>query len=180
MESITSYSTQEWVGLSTETKPIWVPTGTRFYEVDTGWSFTFNGYAWLPVHPLFSMSVVNFNEISLDQSAGDYDVMTATGQDLIIDAAIITVVDDLSDVSTFTGISVATDDGTPIEILSSSDGAKANLTGNFFHVFRGPAVTASTQKVQLTIGGGSAGSGITVGVTVFWRATADGGYYEND
>jgi len=105
--------------------------------------------------------------------------MTATTQNLFIDAVIVHVPDDLSAVATFTGISVATTDGTAITILSSTLGAKANLTGNFFHVFRGPSVTASTSKIQLTIGGGTAGTGMVADVTVMWRSVVGGGYYLN-
>jgi len=105
--------------------------------------------------------------------------MTAMAQNLFIDAVIVHVPDDLSAVATFTGISVATDDGTPIEILASAAGAKAKLTGNFFHVYRGPTVTAAAKKIQLTIGGGSAGTGKVADVSVLWRPVVAGGYYLN-
>ena len=105
--------------------------------------------------------------------------MTATTQNLFIDAVIVHVPDDLSAVETFTGISVATDDGTPIEILSETAGAKAKLTGNFYHVYRGPSVTVATKKIQLTIDGGSAGTGMIADVTVLWRPVVAGGYYLN-
>jgi hypothetical protein len=124
-------------------------------------------------------TTVNYKQISLDQEAAAYDVMTATAQDLFIDAVIVHVPDNLSEVATFTGISVQTNDTTSIVLLSSTAGAKANLTGNFFHVYRGPVVTAATKKIQLTIGGGTAGTGKVANISVLWRPLVAGGYYLN-
>ena len=168
-----------WIGLSTDTKPTTdIPNGATFFECNTGYMYIYNGYAWVP-KSYMPGTTINYKQISLAQAAAAYDVMTATTQDLFIDAVIVHVPDDLSAVATFTGISVATTDGTAITILSSTLGAKANLTGNFFHVFRGPSVTASTSKIQLTIGGGTAGTGMVADVTVMWRSVVGGGYYLN-
>ena len=168
-----------WIGKSYETKPTaGIPVGATAFEDNTGFMFIFNGYAWVP-KSYQPETTVNYKQISLNQTAGAYDVMTATTQNLFIDAVIVHVPDDLSAVATFTGISVATDDDTPIEILSSTAGAKANLTGNFYHVYRGPSVTVATKIIQLTIGGGSAGTGMIADVTVLWRPVVAGGYYLN-
>ncbi len=168
-----------WIGLSTDTKPTTdIPNGATFFECNTGYMYIYNGYAWVP-KSYMPGTTINYKQISLAQAAAAYDVMTATTQDLFIDAVIVHVPDDLSAVATFTGISLATDDGTAITILSSTLGAKANLTGNFFHVFRGPSVTASTSKIQLTIGGATAGAGMVADVTVMWRSVVGGGYYLN-
>ena len=77
------------------------------------------------------------------------------------------------------GKSVATNDESLITILSVAAGLKENLTGNFYHVFRGPVVTASTKKIKLTIGGGPAGANKVADVTVLWRPVVAGGYYLN-
>jgi len=167
-----------FIGLSTDTKPTSINAGATFYEVNTGFMFIYNGYAWVP-KSYQPETTVNYKQISLAQAAGAYNVMTATAQALFIDAVIVHVPDDLHSVATFTGISIATDDDAAIEILSAVAGAKANLTGNFFHVFRGPNVTASTKKIQLTIGGGTAGAGKVADVTVLWRPVVAGGYYLN-
>lgn len=168
-----------WIGLSTDTKPTTgIPVGATYFEWNTGFMFIHNGYAWVP-KSYQPETTVNYKQLSLAQAAAAYDVMTATTQNLFIDAVIVHVPDDLSAVATFTGISVATDDAAPIEILSAEAGAKASLTGNFYHVFRGPVVTVATKKIQLTIGGGSAGSGKVADVTVMWRPVVAGGYYLN-
>jgi len=168
-----------WIGLSTDTKPTsGIPVGATYFECNTGYLYIYNGYAWVP-KSYMPETTVNYKQISLAQAAGAKNVMTATTQNLFIDAVIVHVPDDLSEVETFTGISVATDDDTPIEILSSTAGAKANLTGNFYHVYRGPSVTVATKIIQLTIGGGSAGTGMIADVTVLWRPVVAGGYYLN-
>jgi hypothetical protein len=167
-----------FIGLSTDTKPTSVNAGATFFEVNTGLMLIYNGYAWVPKSCLPD-TTINYKQISLAQAAAPYDVMTATAQNLFIDAVIVHVPDSLAAVATFTGISLATDDTAAIEILSAAAGAKAKLTGNFYHVFRGPVVTAATKKIQLTIGGGSAGTGKVADVTVFWRPLVAGGYYLN-
>ena len=168
-----------WIGLSTDTKPTTgIPVGATYFEANTGFLFIFNGYAWVP-KSFMPETTVNYKQISLAQTAGAKNVMTATTQNLFIDAVIVHVPDDLSAVATFTGISVQTDDGTPIVLLSSTNGAKAKLTGNFYSTYRGPVVTAATKKIQLTIGGGSAGAGKVADVTVLWRPLVAGGYMLN-
>jgi hypothetical protein len=170
---------QRWLGLSTDTKPTTPAVGSTFIETDTGFRWIYNNYAWIPESVTLDGVTVNYNQIDLNQAAAAYDVMTATTQSLFIDAVVIHVPDDLSAVAVFTGISVATDDVAPIEILSAAAGAKANLTGNFYHVYRGPAVTAATKILELTISGATAGAGKIADVTVYWRPLVAGGYYLN-
>ena len=169
---------QRWLGLSTDTKPTVGAVGSTYFETDTGIMYIYNNYAWIPSSVLPG-TTINYNQMDLNQVTAAYSVMTATAQNLFIDAVVIHVPDDLSAVAVFTGISVATDDVAPIEIMSSAAGAKANLTGNFFHVYRGPAVTAATKILELTIGGATAGAGKIADVTVYWRPLVAGGYYLN-
>ncbi len=170
---------KRFIGLSTDTKPTTgIKAGATFFESNTGFLFIYNGYAWLP-KSFMPESTVNYKQISLNQAAATYDVMTATAQILFIDAVIVHVPDDLSAVATFTGISVQTDDGTPIVLLSSTNGAKAKLTGNFYSTYRGPVVTAATKKIQLTIIGATAGAGKVANITVLSRPLVAGGYYLN-
>ena len=168
-----------FIGLSTDTKPTSVDAGATFFEANTGYLFIYNGYAWVPKDIMADGLTVNYKQISLAQAAANYTVMTATTQNLFIDAVIVHVPDDLHAVATFTGISVQTDDVSAIEILSAAAGAKALLLGNFYHMFRGPRVTAATKVVQLTIGGATAGEGKIADITVFWRPLVAGGYYLN-
>ena len=171
-------SRNKWICLSTDTKAADAEAGATTFESNTGFMFIYNGYAWVP-KSFMPESTVNYKQISLNQVTATYDVMTATTQNLFIDAVIVHVPDDLSAVATFTGITVQTDDVSAIEILSAAAGAKALLTGNFYHVFRGPRVSVATKKVQLTIGGATAGSGKIADITVLWRPLVAGGYYLN-
>lgn len=177
MEAI-GHLNNRFIGLSTDTKPETVVAGATFLEWNTGLMFIYNGYAWVP-KTFLPETTINYKQISLAQAANTYDVMTATAQALFIDSVIVHVPDDLSAVETFTGISVQTDDGTPIVLFSGTAGAKANLTGNFHAVYRGPSVTAATKKIQLTIGGATAGTGKVANITVLWRPLIAGGYYLN-
>ena len=168
-----------YIAKSTDTKSTTsINLGATCYEENTGYMFIFNGYAWLP-KPYIPDQTINYKQISLNQAAATYDVMTATAQSLFIDAVIVSVPDDLSAVATFTGISVQTDDVAPIVLCSNTAAAKANLTGNFYSVYRGPSVTAATKKVQLTIGGATAGAGKLADITVMWRPLVAGGYMLN-
>lgn len=172
-------SPNRYIAKSTDTKSTSnINIGATCYEENTGFMFIFNGYAWVP-KSFMPESTVNYKQISLAQAAATYDVMTATAQALFIDAVIVSVPDNLSAVANFTGISVQTDDVAPIVLLSAAAGAKANLIGNFHSVYRGPSVTAATKKVQLTIGGATAGAGKIADITVFWRPLVAGGYMLN-
>jgi hypothetical protein len=142
---------QRFIGLSTDTKPTAPPVGSMFFEANTGYSFKYNGYAWLPINIMADGLTVNYKQIALNQAAAAYDVMTATTQNLFIDAVIIGVPMDISGAAGFTSIAVATDDVAPIELMSAAEGAKANLTGNFYFVHRGPNVTVATKKIQLPL-----------------------------
>jgi len=167
-----------FLGISSDTKPTDCNPGATFFEFNTGFMFIYNGYAWIP-KSFMPGSTINYKQISLNQAAAVYDVMTATAQALFIDAVIVSIPDDLHAVATFTGISVQTDDGTPIVLLSNMAAAKANLTGNFYSVYRGPSVTAATKKIQLTIAGATAGAGKVADITVMWRPLVAGGYMLN-
>jgi len=177
--SFQAISSNRYICKSTDTKlTSLVNLGATCYEENTGFMWIFNGYAWIP-KSFMPESTVNYKQISLNQAANTYDVMTATSQALFIDAVIVSIPDDLHSVATFTYVSVQTDDVTPIVLLSSTAGAKANLTGNFYSVYRGPSVTAATKKVQLTIGGATAGTGTIADITVIWRPLVAGGYMLN-
>lgn len=165
-----------FIGLSTDTKPTSdIPAGATFLEYNTGYLWIYNSHAWVPKSSFLGQTV-NYKQVSLAAEA-TVNIMTATVQSLFIDAVIVHVPDDLSGVAAFTSLAVATNDASPIEIMSATEGAKANLTGNFFHIHRGPDVTASTKILQATITG--AATGKVADITVLWRPLVSGGYYLN-
>jgi hypothetical protein len=121
--------------------------------------------------------MINFKQVDI-AAAGAKDVMTATTENLFIDAVVVHVPDDLSGVAAFTSLALATDDTPAIALMTSTVGAKANLTGNFYHVYRGPAVTVAAKKIALTVTG-TPGAGKVANVSVLWRPLVAGGYYLN-
>jgi len=163
-----------YIGYSTENKPTEIPIGSTLFEVDTGILWIYDGTSWLPKE-IPGDSNIALATVSLNQVAGSYTCFTASG-DLFIDAVLIRIPDDLHAVETFTGISVETDDATPIVILSQANGVKANLTGNYVELYRGPSLTATGKKLNLTIYGGAAGAHSAY-VTAYWRPVASGSYY---
>ncbi len=170
-------SISKFIGASTATKPTAsVQPGSTLYEADTAVWYIFDGIAWIP-KPWLPYQTISRKQISLNDVEAAYDVFTATTQSLFMDAVVVHVPKNLTAVETFTGISVQTDDDTPVVLLSSTDGAKAKLTGDFYHVYRGPAVNASTKKIQLSIIGATAGAGAVANITAFWRPVVAGGYY---
>jgi len=175
-DSVYQQEPDKYLGLSTDTKPASAMLGATFFEINTGFTFTWNGYAWLPTS-FMPGSTVNFKSVDI-ATTGAKDVMTATAQNLFIDAVVVHVPDDLSGVQALTSMAVATNDDSAIHIMTSTQGAKANLTGNLFHVYRGPVVTVSTKKIVITMDG-AAGTGKVVNVTVLWRPLVAGGYFLN-
>ena len=173
-DSVFQGTTDHYVGLSTDTKPTSASLGATCYEFNTGYTFTWNGYAWIPTSYMPG-TTVNYKQVDI-ATTGAKDVMTATAQNLFIDAVVVHVPDDLSGVEGLTSMAVATNDDSEIVIMAVT--ARANLTGNFYHVYRGPAVTVATKKIVITMDG-AAGTGKVANITVLWRPVVAGGYYLN-
>lgn len=175
-DSVFQGTTDHYVGLSTDTKPTSASLGATCYEFNTGYTFTWNGYAWIPTSYMPG-TTVNYKQVDI-ATEGAKDVMTATTQNLFIDAVVLHVPDDLTAVEAFTSLALATDDNPVIALMSATVGAKANISGNFYHVFRGPRVTVETKKIVLTVAG-TPGAGKVANVTTLWRPVVAGGYYLN-
>ncbi len=105
---------------------------------------------------------------NLAQSAGTYDLFTATGGDVLIKQIALYVE---TAAAGLTSVAVQTDDTTPVAILSST--LLAALTvGKNLTAFAGPSLLKSGKKAQYTIVGvGSAGS-LKVAVE-FYKSTGD-------
>ena len=112
----------------------------------------------------------------LNQAAGDYDLFTGTTQPVLLTALTIKMPDDVASDATLTSISVQTDDTTAAEIISSDDGAVANLTAEAEFSWTGAVRINTGTKIQLTINGGAEGAEYITTVTALCKAIADGGY----
>ena len=145
-----------FIGLSTDTKPSsGIPSGATFLEYDTGCLFSYTGLNWFlknnPDH-LFSVS-----NIDLHQAAGDYDLFTATSDAIQVLEFGLIIPSDLTGeaAGSLTSISVQSTDTAPSVLISSTAGAKANLTLEKHLLYTGAGVVAGTKNIQLTIAGGA-------------------------
>jgi len=145
-----------FIGLSTDTKPsTYVPIGATFLEYDTGCLFSYTGLNWFlknnPDH-LFSVSTIDLHQV-----AGDYDLFTAPSYSIqVLEFGLIIPSDLTGDAAgSLTSISVQSTDTAPIVLISSTAGAKANLTLDKHLLYTGCGVVAGTKKIQLTIAGGA-------------------------
>ena len=158
--SVARIARNKYIGLSTDTKPTTttadLSSGATFLEYDTGNLFTSSGTNWLlKTSPDYLFSITT---IDLDQVAADYDLFDApatVAMQLLEFGLIIPA--DLTGAAAgaLTSISVQSTDITPVEIISSTAGAKANLTANKHLLYTGADVVAATKKIQLTIAGGA-------------------------
>jgi len=115
--------------------------------------------------------------IDLQQAAASYDLFTGTTQDVIAEKLVIRLPNvDVSDDVTITSISIQTDDATPQVFISSTTGAKANLTAEAQLSWTGAILIKTGTKIQLTIAGGAADAPTVCDVIAECRAVVAGGY----
>lgn len=115
--------------------------------------------------------------IDLNQAAGSYDLFTGTTADVILTGFSIRLPNvDVSDDASLTSISIQTDDATVTTLLSSADGAVANLTAESQHSYSGIVYIDAGTKIQLTIAGGASDATTTCQVGAIYTALNDGGY----
>jgi hypothetical protein len=145
-----------FIGLSIDTKPTSdVATGATFLEYDTGCLFSYTGSNWfLKTNPdhLFSVTTADLN-----QAAGDYDLFTAPSSSVQILEFGLIIPDDLTGdaAGSLTAISVQSTDTSPVEFISATQGAKANLTADKHLLYTSAEVVAGTKKIQIAIVGGA-------------------------
>lgn len=122
--------------------------------------------------PLQDTSLVKSATLTLNlaQAAGTYDAGTVSGGSLmLLDAvAYVTVVG-----ATFTSVSIQTNTTTSVELMSSTEGAVANVTVNKnLKVFITRTIIPSGSKIQYTIVG-STGTG-TILLYIRYQPLANG------
>ena len=166
---------RRYVGLSTDAKPS-SPAGSTFFEVDTGFMWlSFGGDDWVVKESTPSSASVT-KTVDLNQVAGEYTAFTATAQNVFVEFLAVYIPVDVSEVETFTGISVQTDDITPVEFIDTNAGAKANLTAGTLLTFTGPQVVSATKLIQLSVVGGATGVECKAVVFARYRPLVAGGY----
>ncbi|MCK9437459.1 MAG: hypothetical protein M0Q12_09650 [Synergistaceae bacterium] len=165
-----------FIGLSTDTKPTTCQIGATFLEYDMQRLFVSpdGGTTWTLKTPSDLLTVKKV--INLKQAADSYDLFTATTQNVFIDFLTIVIPADLTAEENLTSISIQSTDDPPVEFISATAGALANLTEGKHLQYSGPAVVASTKKIQLTIAGGATADDCNCLVYVSYRPVVDGGY----
>src|SRR5512146_183849 len=155
---------QRFIGLSTDTKPTSVPTGSTYLCYDTNILYiTYDGTNWTPRD---IKSIVLPGTVDLHHAAGDYDLFTATGGTVYVEEFKLTLPNiDCSDDAALTGITVQTDTATVVTLIASAAGLKANLTANKAFTYATPFALPVGNKIQLTIVGGTATADPTTCVT---------------
>ncbi len=100
-----------------------------------------------------SLKKVKVFTVNLAQAAGTYTLATcnATGGVLIHDVQIYCTVSG----ATFTSAAIATNDTTPVTIMSSVEGGVANITSgkNIAKAFTGPTYLHTSKLIQLAMVG---------------------------
>ncbi len=168
-------STGKFIGLSTDSKPTAdIQPGSTFFEYDTKKLYVFEGGAWgLKSVPPEILSAIT--TIDLEQAAADYDLFDApTTIDIQIQELVVIIPADLTGdaAGSLTSISVQSTDDTPVEFISSTAGAKANLTAGKHLQYTGFDTVEAGKKIQLTIAGGETSDEQVCHVYIVYREVA--------
>lgn len=111
--------------------------------------------------------------LNLAQAAAAYDIVTATGDLIIVDYTIyVTTVG-----ATFDSVSIQTNDTTPQILMTAVEGAVANLTAlaNIQPANQGKSFRLSNgKKIQFTIAGAT-GTG-AIKIALLYRPITDGAF----
>jgi hypothetical protein len=164
-----------FTGLSTDVKPIGVAPGSTFWAYDTDMTYvSYDGANWAAKGRNDSLKSTT---IDLHQAANTYDLFTGTDQDVLIQGLVIALpAVNVADDATITSISIQTNAATPSVIISSTSGAKANLTASAQISWTGAILLAATKKIQLTINGGASDAATVCKVTAEYVPITAGGY----
>lgn len=104
---------------------------------------------------------------NLAQAAGTYDLCTASGGNVIIDLALLSIYVATAG-ATFTSVSIQTNQTNNTTILSSAEGLLANLVAQKNLVRAIPVIggmlLATGQKIQYTIAGATGTGSLTVAI----------------
>lgn len=167
---------QRFIGLSTDTKPTGVPAGSTYWAYDINVLYqTYDGTNWTPKD---IKSIILAGTIDLHQAAASYDLFTATGGTVYVEEFKLTLPNkDLTDDAALTGITVQTDQTTPVVLIAAAAGLKAQLTNNKVFTYSTPFGLETGKKIQLTIVGGTATDDPTTCITrVRYQAVTPAAY----
>jgi hypothetical protein len=135
---------------------------------------TYDGTSWIAYS---EDSVVQPGTINLQQAASTYDLFTATGGSVYVEYFSITLPNvNCADDATITSISVVTDTTTVITLLTTTQGAKANLTANASFSYATPFSLPVGKKLRLIIAGGASDASTLCITSCRYRSINPAGY----
>ena len=167
---------KRFVGLSSDTKPTSdIPPGSTFYEYDTGVMFIcYDGTNWAPKS---TTSFTQATTIDLQQVAGDYTLYTATTGFVYVERFTLTLpAVNCADDAAITSIHVDTDTVPAVMLISTTQGAKAQLTASKSFVFATPFILDTGKVIQLTIAGGASDAPTVCTVSCRYTPVVAGAY----
>ena len=166
---------QNYIGLSTDSMPTSVKPGSTFFAYDTNARYiTYDGTNW--VTESIGSFVATTTE-DLQQAANTYDLFTATGANVLIENFTFTLPNvNCADDATITSISIVTDETVVRTLVTTTQGAKANLTANAAFTYSTPFTLPVGKKIRLTIAGGASDAPTVCTATVKYQSIAPAGY----
>ena len=158
-----------FIGLSTDIKPTTVDTGATFLEYDSGLLYIFDGSTW---NVKGGEGVMNsYTTIDLNQAAAAYTLFTLA--DYAVEVLAVTAISpaDLTGTAagSLTAVSIQSTDTSPVEFISASAGAKANLSAGAHIQYFGNDVVAAGKTITLTIAGGATTASQIMPVYISYR-----------
>jgi len=143
--------------------------GATFLEYDTGklYQTPDGGDNWV----LKSAEGVRFQTTTIDlkQAAGSYTLFTVGTSNIEVLHSSIIIPADLTGEAALTSISIQSTDDTPVVFVSSTAGAKANLTKNKYLQYNAGGIVVGGKLIQLTIAGGATAAAQVCTVFVGYR-----------
>ena len=166
---------QNFIGSSADSKPTGVPAGSTFWEHDTDIKYVcYDGTNWAVDE---SHAFIAETTEDLQQAAATYDLFTATDGNVLVEKVVFTLPNvDCSDDANITSISIVTDEGVPRTLVTTTQGAKANLVANASFSYSTPFTLPITKKIQLVIAGGASDAPTVCTCTAKYANIVPGGY----
>ncbi len=150
-ESIYQNQPDRYIGLSTATKPTGVPVGTEFFEYDLQRTFVTpdGGTTWTLKQP--SLLPTAKTTVDLNNGGGEEttDLFTAASDITILELTII-IPADLTGTAAGDLTELSIHDDSAGVLISTTQGAKANLTEGAHIQFQGSHALSEGDKIQIT------------------------------
>ena len=156
MTIIRETNISRFVGLSGDSKPAGVPSGSYLWDSEANIIYkTYDGTNWLP-HTIKSITQPSIETMNFSQVVADYPLFTATGGSVFIESFTLTnTVNHSGDAGAFTGMSIISTNATPVTLVAQAAGVKASLTAGKVFTYSTPFALLVGQIINYHIYGGA-------------------------